>query len=378
MLTSGLACGSKTGLLLPDAGEEHEHDGVPDPELCPPGDPVDLLFVVDNSRSMAEEQESLAAGIPALVDILVRPPDGDGDGLLDWNPATNLQVGVINTDMGIGDFRIGTCERPRGGDGILRNIGDPTRFECLRRYPRFLTFGGEDEDDLIRDLDCIVNVGTEGCGHEQPLEAALKAVTPSTSDLRFHRGNGHGDGQNAGFLRPGSFFVLVILSDEDDCSASDENLFDPESEMYTEHPNMRCYVERDPDMDPLHPISRYVEGFLAVRRSPGDRMGVALIVGVPEDLAVEGDLSGFSRILADPRLEIVPDSTGPVPELPQPSCEVPDRGRAHPPRRLVEFARQFAPQSTAQSICQADFGPALTSLARLIGDRPGCVPEAPR
>ena len=365
----GPACGSKTGLLIPDSGPDAGWDSglLPDPMGCPPGEPVDVLFVVDNSRSMVEEQASLAAGMPALMEALVVPPDLDGDGTADWNPVTNLHVGVINTDLGVFGFDVGSCERPIGGDGILRNVGDPSSFECLRRYPRFLTYRGGSSEDVVRDLGCIISVGSDGCGHEQPLEAALKALTPSSSDIRFQRGTGHGDGVNEGFLRPDSFLVLVIVTDEDDCSAADPALFDPESTVYTEHPNLRCYLHGVED-GALHPISRFAEGLRALRLRAGERIGVALIAGVPPDLATEGDLSGFDAILADPRLDIRIDDTEPM--LPQPSCEAEGLGRAHPPRRLVELTRQFAPDATAQSICQADLRPAIGALARLIGERP--------
>src|SRR5690606_15931170 len=83
-------------------------DGAPRPRDAGPFEPpgtcveatgVDLLLVVDNSNSMHEEQESLAAALPTLVTALVSPPDEDGDGEPDWLPVTDLQIGVITTDM---------------------------------------------------------------------------------------------------------------------------------------------------------------------------------------------------------------------------------------------------------------------------------------
>ncbi len=367
-LLLGCGCGAKTGLKIPDASSDTIVDARPDaPGRCEIDDPVDVLFVIDNSQSMDEEQASLAAEMPRLIESLVTPPDLDEDGEPDWNPIANMHLGVITTDLGAGGARIGSCERRRGGDGILRNVGNPSDFACLRPFPRFLTYGGgtsSDADELVDDLACVVNVGTDGCGQEQHLEATLKALTPSTSDLRFEGGTtGHGDGRNDGFLREGSFLAVVIVTDEDDCSASDPLLFDPESPRYEEHPNVRCALHEE---EALHPVSRFLDGMNALRSGPDDRLALAIIGGVPLDLVDLGDPT-YAALLADPRMQFMVDPTDP--ESPIPSCDVPGRGVAFPPSRLVRAAAGLAPSSTVQSICQADLRPAVRALVELIGLR---------
>ncbi len=364
------SCGAKTGLLVPDSGPDGGVDAaLPDasmPGRCAIDDPVDVLFVIDNSQSMEEEQESLAAEMPRLVEALVRPPDIDGDGVPDWNPIANLHMGVVTTDLGAGGAPIGSCERRRGDDAVLRNVGNPRDFSCLRRFPRFLTYAGsaDEEDRFVDDLACIIAVGDTGCGLEQPLEAALKALTPATSALRFEGDTvGHGDGINAGFLRDGSFLAIVIVSDEDDCSTHDTELFQPESERYPEHPNLRCYLYED---EALYPIDRFLDGIAALRRGPLDRLALAVIAGVPVDLVSDEDPL-YTRILDDPRMVYTVDPDDDTSLVP--SCDVPDRGVANPPRRLVRAARALAPNATVQSICQADLRPATGALVRLIGLR---------
>jgi hypothetical protein len=304
--------------------------------------------------------------MPRLVESLVRPPDLDHDGIPDWNPVVNLHLGVVTTDIGAGGVDVGTCERRRGDDAILRNVGNPADLWCLRRFPRFLEFGGAPgaRSALIRDLACIIAVGDDGCGQEQPLEAVLKALTPSTSPLRFEGGTvGHGDGINAGFLRDGSFLAVVIVTDEDDCSTSDPLLFDPDSTRYTEHPNVRCGLH---EAEALQPIDRFLDGIAALRRGPSDRLGLAVIGGVPVDLVSDADPL-YRSILEDPRMRFTVD---PLDETsPVPSCDVPGRGVAYPPVRLVRAARELAPASTVQSICQADLRPAVAALIELIGRR---------
>src|SRR3954462_2244530 len=65
---------------------------------------VDLLFVVDNSGSMAEEQATLGKELPRLVKVLTSG-DLEGDGEQDFKPV-DLHFGVVSTDLGaanIGD-----------------------------------------------------------------------------------------------------------------------------------------------------------------------------------------------------------------------------------------------------------------------------------
>jgi hypothetical protein len=367
-LLFAFGCGAKTGLNIPDSSTDTIVDASPDARgRCEIDDPVDVLFVIDNSQSMEEEQESLAAEMPRLIESLVAPPDLDGDGEADWNPIANMHLGVITTDLGAGGARIGSCERRRGGDGILRNVGDPSNAACLRPFPRFLTYGdggSSDAEGLVDDLACIVSVGIDGCGQEQHLEATLKALTPSTSDIRFEGGTtGHGDGRNAGFLREGSFLAVVIVTDEDDCSASDPLLFDPESPRYEEHPNVRCALHEE---EALHPVSRFLDGMAALRSHPDDRLALAVIGGVPLDLVDDSDPT-YERLLADPRMRFMVDPLDP--ESPVPSCDVPERGVAYPPARLVRAAAALAPSSTVQSICQEDLRPAVAALVELIGLR---------
>ncbi len=90
-------------------------------------DEVDLLFVVDNSSSVLDEQAALAAELPRMIRILASGDvDEDGDDLdeSDFDGARDLDVGVITTDMGALGNALPTCDRPEfGDDGILRTQG---------------------------------------------------------------------------------------------------------------------------------------------------------------------------------------------------------------------------------------------------------------
>jgi hypothetical protein len=327
---------------------------------------VDVLFMIDNSNSMQEEQVSLAAELPRFVTALATG-DIDGDGMADFPPVRDLHLGVVTSDMGTAGFSVPTCSPPMfGDDGVLRTEGNTMRSGCAATYPSFLTFvpsTGADPATAAADFACVANAGTGGCGFEQQLEAVLKAVTPSTAATRFFGATtGHADGANAGFLRPDSVLVTFLLTDENDCSASDGGLFEPASATYPGDLNLRCFTYPSA----LHPVTRYVDGLVATRTSPNDLIFVA-VTGVPVDLVPSGGATSFAAILADPRMVESIDPSGPIRLVP--SCDVPGRGLAFPPRRIVSTAQGLAAEGVTAilgSICQEDLGaPVDAALARI-------------
>src|SRR6185295_7150212 len=79
---------------------------------------LDLLFVVDDSGSMKEEQASLQRELPHMIERLTTG-DIDGDGDADQLPIDELHLGVVSSDMGlVGISGIDKCEG-LGDDGLL-------------------------------------------------------------------------------------------------------------------------------------------------------------------------------------------------------------------------------------------------------------------
>lgn len=135
---------------------------------------TDILFVVDDSGSMSEEQATLQAGLGAFIQALASSP-----------VANDFQIGV--TTSSVADFD-GTARTPAGtlvAPGVM-NASDP---------------------DLVTTFQAAVAVGIAGSGREQPFEAARLAISKSAAG-----------GPNEGFLRPGARLAVIFLSDEDDCS----------------------------------------------------------------------------------------------------------------------------------------------------------------
>ncbi|MFO0693658.1 MAG: hypothetical protein U0230_08900 [Polyangiales bacterium] len=473
---------------------------------------VDLLFLIDNSNSMASEQALLRQQFPRLVEGLVT---GDPD--LDPTtpnlvPVTSLRIGVIDSDMGVdgvgenaGEPKLPTCgydpatgfdvERARHGDdgllvrqarstvsyrdsmGIVQTVpvADPTdatgatNLNCdfdgmggddlltFATLPAFLSFdppsGGApsttDVNAYVRRVACMTNVGTGGCGFEQQLESMLKAITPSASvptggafyaaPTEPTRGSGHGDdpSTNGSWFRPDSLLALVLVSDEDDCSAKDRRVFDYDAAPPYDDPsanastvtrgfqaNTRCarFSSELPARPPslLHDVARYVDGIVAMRPRP-DSIVFAAITGVPHDLTdgqpgsaaqVEG-IWNLSTLLDDPRMQytllsrsyplvrpvtideaalgyacVLARNADLSPAAIQPSAaEVatysfgPYDTAATPGRRIVRVAEGLQQKGVdvfVQSICAPSFQPAIEGFVQIVGQKLGdrCLPAA--
>jgi len=348
---------------------------------------VDLLFMMDNSNSMSEEQVAIAREIPNLVRTLASgdvadPMTGMPDGEQDFPPVRSLHVGVVTSDMGTGGFLVPTCmdEANFGDDGILRTQGNVAISGCMATYPSFLEFRPADGGDPVAfasDVECVAVMGTNGCGFEQQLEATLKALTPSTSSITFAMGTvGHADGANAGFLRDDSLLTIIMITDEDDCSAIDPEIFNPSSTRYSGDLNLRCFQYPEA----VYPVDRYIEGLLATRPNDPDLLVFAAITGIPEDINPDPDVPiDYAAILADDMMQEMVDPT--MPTRLRPSCNRPGTGVAFPPRRIVQVAQGLTAagaNAIVQTICQDSYANAIQAVINKIADVLGgtCLPRS--
>ncbi|MEM1417732.1 MAG: vWA domain-containing protein [Myxococcota bacterium] len=335
---------------------------------------LDLLFVIDNSGAISGEQFRVVEEIPALVLALaegVRRDRVTDAEVFTFPRVQRLHIGVVTMDMGAGGALVPTCRNSSfGDDGILQTRGNVASMarRCEPENPRFQVYDAlvpnqlEQAEALGNDVACVAEVGTHGCGFEQPLDAALKAITPPESPLRFQEGTrGNGD-VNAGFIRPGATLAIVVLTDEDDCSILDPELLDPTSTRFTGSLILRCFNHPEA----VHPVSRYVEG-LAAGRDPR-RLVFGALVGVPVRLGTPfGEEPDFARILSDPDMIQRVDEDNP--NRLETSCNVPGTGLAFPPRRLVQTAEGLAAAgayTTVQSTCQSDYGPMVDAILERI------------
>lgn len=313
---------------------------------------VDLLLVIDNSGSMQQEQQKLAREIPRLVSALTSPPDRDGDGEADWNAVESLQVAVVTTDLGtsgqgVFDSR-GTCA-DWGDDGALRGEIPSTTIGCTPGSvdPVQAWSTGDDPDAFAQRVGCVAQAGTDGCGFEQQLAAATRAL-----------------GKDGRFPRREALLAIVLLSDEEDCSLADPAGFYAGVTGYAA-PNEFC--TKNPQY--LRPVAELLETMRGGRSD--EQIFFAAIAGIPLDMSGRTP----AEILADGRMSYVYDGS---PEALAPACTAPPEPGttrpqvATPGRRLVELAG-LLPGSYVHSICADDFSPAISNLAALIGARIGQV-----
>ncbi|MEM1417583.1 MAG: hypothetical protein AAGH15_21985 [Myxococcota bacterium] len=352
---------------------------------APPPDALDLLFMVDNSNCTTREQAKLAEAMPELLRTLLSGEilDAEGNPTRAFPALRSVRIGFISSDMGAGGNAVPTCREPFGDDGRFVTFPPSSALGCREDPPLFLELtrepGVSDEEwalqveDLAFDAFCMTEIGTDGCGFEQPLEAILKALTPEESPLRFQGGTrGQGDANRvegrdpARFLRPDSVLAVVAMTDEDDCSVAEPELLDPSSERYVGDLNLRCFNYPEA----LHPVERYVDGLLALR--PPERLVYATIAGVPARLGG----ADASAILAHPEMQEVVDEDDPT-RL-RTSCNPPGHGPSFPPRRMVSLAGALEARGAHVAIgshCQEDFQPAIAPMLSAIADALEDQPE---
>ena len=185
--------GNDDGSLLDmanDEGRSSADDGG-DADECTN---VDILFVIDNSASMADQQESLLASFEGFV-------AGIQDNLA---YAESYHVGVVSTDQywnnGEGCTGLGDLVTQTGGLESSNCVGSP--FASGHRYL------DQSEPDLTSKFKCVADLGIGGSDDEKVAGALLGALAPAN--------NAEAGACNDGFSRLDSLLVIVIITDEDD------------------------------------------------------------------------------------------------------------------------------------------------------------------
>jgi hypothetical protein len=307
-----------------------------------PHNDVDLLFVVDNSDGMAGKQQALIAAFPALVKALKAAPAG----------LPNLRVGVVSSNLGAGGSRLAECDQ--SDRGVLEAARPGCAAAPGGRFLISLAAGTRNNfsGDLSDAFGCLAALGTGGCGFEQHLAAARRALDVDQPL------------ENEGFLRPAALLGLVFLADEDDCSTrAATDLFEPSTSRYGAQGSFRCaeYGHLCDGAPPprtgktpgacrsaegtgkLTPVADYVTFFKSLKAQP-DNLLVSVLAGPPTPYSV--------RVTdGDPQLA--------------PSCQG-ATGAATPGVRLKELADAFGTRGQFASVCDGDLSPSLARLGQTI------------
>ena len=234
-------------------------------------DKIDLLFMIDNSISMADKQEILTLAVPELVNRLVDPicvteneagydescgdpssDDGCSCGQPEFNAVNDIHIGIVTSSLG-GHGGVVCTEAhgeqywnptqndaghliTRGGDGSTVATWNGVGFlswdpENSARNPDVQIPGVQVKDELVASFrNLVTGAGEQGCGYEASLEAWYRFLIDPEPPLGVEVDGGVAVpvgiddallAQRAQFLRPDSLVAIIMLSDENDCSARD-------------------------------------------------------------------------------------------------------------------------------------------------------------
>ena len=304
---------------------------------------ADILFVIDNSGSMKEEQDSLRANFSRFMDILKTLEGGMPD----------VHIGVATSDMGT-SATDGTS-LASGAFGCTQHGDDGVMHGAPMVTGKFLVDNGHGNTNYSGTLEdafsAMANVGTAGCGIEQHLGSMARAL---------------GNPANTGFLRPDAYLAVIVIGDEDDCSLAHDQLFtsstspdavnfmctkdgiecdDTPNDMTTPGERTRCHPSDHSQY--VETVDHYATFLKGQKTDPRDVI-VAGIVGDTNPFAIT--TKNQTSVLS-------------------PSCTYNGAGgttqTAFPAIRTADFLEQF--QLTARStICGADLSAALAQIGALL------------
>jgi hypothetical protein len=253
-------------------------------------DKIDLLFMIDNSISMADKQAILAEAVPLLVQRLITPicVDKDGNptsgnanadgmcpqgmGTAEFQPIKDIHVGVITSSLGSHGAKGAkdVCVAAEDDDhahllGQIRPNLQPYDGNGFLKWDttdnKYTPPGDSNGETFSTKFTAMVKAsGEQGCGYEASLESWYRFLIDPEPPAAVVVPDGQSTAipmgvdqvvleQRKNFLRPDSLVAVVMLTDENDCSIQDEGygwLIARASAMYrstsqcANNPNDKC------------------------------------------------------------------------------------------------------------------------------------------
>src|SRR4029079_19555576 len=336
----------------------------------------------------------LIRGFPVLMDTLTILPFG----------LPNLHVAVISSDMGAGDGSIASCDSTGGKNGIFQYAPRGTCTDTtltggatfISRVNGVANFTAPNISDVFT---CIAALGEQGCGFEHQLASVTRALGIDGAPA---------PAENQGFLRPDALLAVIVVTNEDDCSAAPGTgpngriaLFDTGSntDMASQlgpPANFRCNEfghkctrgggaamrpdRNAPNLDLnqmvtydtcasndsdgyLLSVSQVAQQLKAIKNDP-DRLLVAVIAGPKTPYTVTWKAPSSADTSCN-----TTGQTCPWPVIAH-SCTAADTSFADPAVRLSAWAQAFGNDGFLLSICD-DFGPSMRKVGEEIGQRLG-------
>ena len=396
---------------------------------------IDILFMIDNSSSMTSMQQKLLTQLPTFMQVLQALPMG----------LPSVHVAVVSSDMGApSDSDIGCSQSGDNGKFFVTPQAPCTSvgFTDPNAMPMFITddaagatknFTAADPAGIATVFQCIGLLGANGCGFEHQLasidhalgadnfqpdpQTGLPVPTPPAS--------------NGGFLRPDAYLGIVMLTNEDDCSApasggalpifslNGAQVNDINTPAYPNGPadgpiaNYRCnggplggHFCKAPDgtleVPPINPpagattltmtdcvdndapgntsglipVSKFVSDIKMLKTDPVNQILVAAVTGV-NGMSPNATLTPYT-------VEWVPPVGAPAstngqlwPQI-EHVCGDPntgDKSFADPAVRIAQFVNEFGANGVLYSICDPSYAASMAAIAAKIGAliTPKCI-----
>jgi hypothetical protein len=297
--------------------------------------PLDILFVIDNSGSMKEEQEAVAAELTAFVSELRTAGGVEQD----------LRVGVITTSVyqhtNVNNFRFFTDCQTRGTyctqSGKLQPVPESGPDGGVLYGTGSERVINSSDSQFVDKFARLVQQGTTGSGQETPFEALRLALFDWQTVAVENGGNG-------GFLREGARLLVVTLTDEDDCS---EKFTRPSVVTVGDQPDIDYCTDQSAM---LTPVQEYFDLYAGLKNADGSRKEIIYAVIGPVGMSSKAAMG-------------VKDTAAPfqVRNVDCPTSIQP--GYRH--RQMAELF--YSDLSNLDSICKPSYRQTLIDIANLAG-----------
>lgn len=279
------ACGPSSGGSASDASNQPTSDGGPTadahmPQYC---DKMDLVFVIDNSDSMEEEQANLIANFPGFIQVLDQFDTMVEGRDLDYRVAVTTTSRQFSYKLMLQSPPIEVDMDEEGDSGAFRQ---PEACAMTRPWIE------RGDSDVAGTFACVANVGVGGSRFEMPLYMTELALSARVVD-----------GVNDGFLREDALLGVVILTDADDCSRSDEGFTVTNVDSVCYAPNLNTPAGTVTFLDDLKGSRKRWASAVIAGPGPGDctsdLSNAENAVRLQDFVAVTGDNAVFSSICQD-------------------------------------------------------------------------------
>jgi hypothetical protein len=367
---------------------------------------LDLLFVIDDSAGTNVIQQKFYDQIPNFMSVLESLP----------NPP-DLHVAVISTDMGApGDATSSIGCTAHGDDGAFKSAPTGTCTDTgIQNGATYLSIGNGAQNftgSLGSALQCISFLSQKGCGFVQPLAALDRALGADGSGV---------PSANADFLRDDAYLGIVLLADQDDCSApfntqiyslltggsNQQNIANALGPVSTYRCNRYGHLCVDssgnqimPPLNPpagtqapagvpmldlttcesndtgtglLTPVSQFVNDIKALKVDADNQILVSAIVGPPTPYAVAWlpEQNGQNTQAGElwPQIEHSCGAAGGDDVNPAATQHPTDYSTGDPGVRLAQFVNGFQ-NSVLASVCDASYASSMQAIATKVGALP--------